>query len=104
MVYNGFKRRRAVMSRKTYFYTITSYILLALVILKNGFSTVFLFRFVLGLSVLIAVIGIVQIFIIWKNNNKILNASNSFFLLLNILLIVIDSLWLWISTLKDLML
>lgn len=89
------------MSRKTYFYTITSYILLALVILKNGFSTVYLFRFVLGLSLLLVVIGVVQILIIWKNNNKILNGSNSFFLLLNILLIIINSFWLWISTFKD---
>ncbi|QAT39458.1 hypothetical protein [Clostridium sp. JN-9] len=89
------------MGGKTYIYTITSFILLAFAILKNGFDTVIMCRFVLVLSVLIAIIGIVQIIRIWKNDNKILNALDSWLLLLNILLIIINSFWLWITTFKD---
>lgn len=89
------------MRGKTFIYTLTSFILLALTIFNDGFNTVLLLRSVLGLSVLIAIIGILQIIRIWRNSNKILNASDSYFLLLNILLIIINCFWLWISTFKD---
>ncbi|MDF2884786.1 MAG: hypothetical protein K0R54_5356, partial [Clostridiaceae bacterium] len=78
------------MRGKTFIYTLTSFILLALTIFNDGFNTVFLLRSVLGLSVLIAIIGILQIIRIWRNSNKILNALDSYFLLLNILLIIIN--------------
>lgn len=89
------------MRGKTFIYTITSFILLALTIFNDGFNTVSLLRCVLGLSVLIAIIGILQIIIIWRNSNKTLNVSDSYFLLLNILLIIINCFWLWISAFKD---